>query len=289
MPAATPTPGRHVRAGADRKRGQKYQNSFAYKHNKSSKKTEDILAIPVGGVCQRCYDQLQWRKTFRKFKPRKVFGKCNHCARKNIKNAYCTICRECAEKANCCAKCTKKKSIIQFEKTHEEIVAERQRLDYELMFMKERERRKLAREDFKANDKQYQRQLRRLAAGLSTDPNFDGGRETHRVSAGTTEPEEESYEEMAQPADMESQVAVLTAYYAVVEASKTPEAIRGIIDARCGEEPALDKDAWALLCAKLQLKYPVVKGFKKPHPLAMMAKKIEDELDFSDSGECSNR
>ena len=38
----------------NRTRGQKYQNRFAYKHNKSSKKTQAILAIPIGGVCSRC-------------------------------------------------------------------------------------------------------------------------------------------------------------------------------------------------------------------------------------------
>ena len=49
-----------------KKGGQKYQNTFKYKHNKASKRTAHILALPLGGVCRRCMDILQWRREFRK-------------------------------------------------------------------------------------------------------------------------------------------------------------------------------------------------------------------------------
>lgn len=212
MPAPRPAPGRHNGGGSGgaRKRGQKYQNTFAFKHNNSSKKTEHILSLPVGGVCQRCYDQLMWRKAFRKFKPRTVFGRCNHCAKKNVKNAYCTICRDCATKAKCCAKCGRAKATVPFQKTDEELRADEQRLAYEMQFMKERERRKIQREQAKANDKYLQRQLRRLAEGKSTDAGFGG---TNRVSASGAGAAADAlgaadidWKSLEQPTDLASQV-----------------------------------------------------------------------------------
>ena len=116
-----------------RTRGQKYQNTFAYKHNKSSKRTQEILAVPIGGVCRRCaelgyptpvpsqerdlshtdtlivayrcYDVLTWRKAYRKYKPKTRPGKCNLCAKKAVKQAYCSICRPCAKARGLCEKC----------------------------------------------------------------------------------------------------------------------------------------------------------------------------------------
>ena len=286
MPAPRPAPGRHKQAASGtRTRGQRYQNTFAYKHNKSSKKTEHILSLPVGGVCQRCYDQLMWRKMFRKFKPRTVFGKCNHCAKKNVRNSYCNICRDCSTAANCCAKCGEKKMVVGYEMTAQEQISAQQKRAYEMQFMRERERRRIKREEARANDKRLQRQLRRAAEGKSTDPGFMD--QTKRISAnafGAHEDalggddgdvdESEKWETMAQPTDLESQVAVLQAYYGEVEASKTPEAIRAIVDARRGEEEQLNPEAWKVLCAKLQLKYP-----ENEHPLAIVARKIEAELD----------
>eukprot|EP01043_Picozoa_sp_COSAG02_P050428 COSAG02_NODE_5182_length_4563_cov_4.094982_5_plen_158_part_00 len=88
-----------------RTRSQKYQNTFAYKHNKSSKRTLEILAVPIGGVCKRCYDVLTWRKAYRKYKPKTRPGKCNICAKKSVNQAYCSICRPCAKAKSLCEKC----------------------------------------------------------------------------------------------------------------------------------------------------------------------------------------
>lgn len=48
------TMARSGKDGARRTRSQKYQNTFAYKHNTASKRTQEILAKPIGGVCRRC-------------------------------------------------------------------------------------------------------------------------------------------------------------------------------------------------------------------------------------------
>mmetsp|Transcript_8605 Transcript_8605/g.17902 ORF Transcript_8605/g.17902 Transcript_8605/m.17902 type:complete len:364 (-) Transcript_8605:757-1848(-) len=77
-------------------RAPKHQNTFAFRHNPKSKKTEKILSSPNVGVCRRCHDKIEWRKKYRKYKPRTQPGKCNLCSRKNVMAAYHTICTECA-------------------------------------------------------------------------------------------------------------------------------------------------------------------------------------------------
>jgi hypothetical protein len=41
-----------------KKQGQKYKNTTAYRHNKSSKKTRTILALPVDGLCEKCFEVM---------------------------------------------------------------------------------------------------------------------------------------------------------------------------------------------------------------------------------------
>ena len=66
------------RGNSSKTGAQKHQNSFAYKHNPKSKKTEVILSMPIQGLCQHCFSVLEWRKQYRKYKPltvpKKWFG-----------------------------------------------------------------------------------------------------------------------------------------------------------------------------------------------------------------------
>lgn len=55
--------------GNVKKGAPKYQNTFAFKHNPKSKKTERILALPIYGLCEKCRKQIEWRKKYRKYKP----------------------------------------------------------------------------------------------------------------------------------------------------------------------------------------------------------------------------
>lgn len=55
--------------GNMKKGAPKYQNTFAFKHNPKSKKTERILALPIYGLCEKCRKQIEWRKKYRKYKP----------------------------------------------------------------------------------------------------------------------------------------------------------------------------------------------------------------------------
>jgi len=62
------------RKGDARKKGQKYQNSTAFKNNlhDTSRMTKLINSTDVVGVCARCKDAIEWRKKFKKYKPLKA-------------------------------------------------------------------------------------------------------------------------------------------------------------------------------------------------------------------------
>jgi hypothetical protein len=93
MPAKNNAPG----ANKKKKKGRKpvHQNTFAYQHNPKSKKTEKILSSPNEGCCQRCYEKIEWRKKYRKYKPLTQPSTCNICKRRNVTRAYHTICQGC--------------------------------------------------------------------------------------------------------------------------------------------------------------------------------------------------
>ena len=82
-----------------------HQNQFAFVHNPASRLTKIITAIPLGEVCARCREVLEWRKKFRKYKPLKEPRRCARCGGKTVKDAYHTVCRDCAEREAVCGKC----------------------------------------------------------------------------------------------------------------------------------------------------------------------------------------
>ena len=109
-----------LRKGDRKKTAPKHKNSFAFKHNKNSKKSAKIMALPNVGLCTRCFDKIEWRKKYRKYKPLKAPRKwCVHigtviccacftlccgcllrsvtCHNKSVKHAYHVICQACAE------------------------------------------------------------------------------------------------------------------------------------------------------------------------------------------------
>lgn len=57
------------RGNTKRTRASKHQNTFKYQHNKSSKRTKEILGSPIEGVCDKCFKVLEWKKDYRKYKP----------------------------------------------------------------------------------------------------------------------------------------------------------------------------------------------------------------------------
>ena len=243
-----------------------------------------VAAPSAHTLCpRRCYEILEWRKTYRKYKPRKRAGKCNICAQKHVKQAYCTVCKPCAlEKVLCekCGKSTSGEGRVEREKTFEEEQTEQQELEYQLRFMKERERRKLKRRMALEDDKRAMRQLafvarkeaeaaEALAAGLAAP----GGRTFEEEEADL-----DDWAQSAQPTDLASQQRVLVTFYKEMEPSKTEADVIAILDKRRADAPVLDPDAWSLLCAKLKLKY-------RRHPLEIMAEYMDRMLDLDSDGE----
>ena len=78
------------------KGGQKYQNTYKFKHNKNSGKSEKIMTSPLDWLCQRCFDVIKWKIDYRKYKPLSAIAKCNLCQCRTITKAYRTICEACA-------------------------------------------------------------------------------------------------------------------------------------------------------------------------------------------------
>lgn len=47
-------------------------------------------------LCQRCFDTLQWKIDYHKYKPLTAFSRCGDCKQKNISKAYRELCESCA-------------------------------------------------------------------------------------------------------------------------------------------------------------------------------------------------
>lgn len=94
-----------TRGGNNTKKAQKHQNSFSFKHNKNSLLTRKIAQSPLDNLCKRCLEKLEWRISFRKYKPLSNPGKCLKCEGKTIYKAYRTICDACALTNKVCSKC----------------------------------------------------------------------------------------------------------------------------------------------------------------------------------------
>lgn len=57
------------------RRHHTHNNKTAWKHNPNSKKTQQIANSPNEGVCEKCWEKIEWRKKFRKYKPLTVPGR----------------------------------------------------------------------------------------------------------------------------------------------------------------------------------------------------------------------
>ncbi|KAJ2808838.1 hypothetical protein H4R20_000580 [Coemansia guatemalensis] len=174
MPEKVSTRGSGAKKGAP-----KYQNKFAYTHNKGSKKTQAILALPVDGLCRRCTDQIQWRKQYRKYKPLTAPRKCVGCELKKVRKAYHVLCDDCAGERGVCAKCAEKAEIIdESPKTSQEAANEQQAVEQRLAGMRERQRRTY---------------LRRLERGEITAADIlDGSDDSDNDSSGSDSSDSEA-------------------------------------------------------------------------------------------------
>ena len=64
-----------------------------------------VASLPNDGVCRRCYDMIEWKKQYGKYKPLRQPAKCVRCSKKAVELNYHIICQACARARNVCAKC----------------------------------------------------------------------------------------------------------------------------------------------------------------------------------------
>ncbi len=133
--------------GGKGRTGQKYQNTFSYKHNTNSKKTAKIAGIVHSGICDRCTDKIEWKKKFRKYKP--LIGrstKCRQCNMLAITLAYHILCNACAKSKGTCPMCNEAKPIkVVDEELECATFATSKDISAYISLLRERERRKLQR------------------------------------------------------------------------------------------------------------------------------------------------
>ncbi|KAK2555383.1 Uncharacterized protein P5673_023023 [Acropora cervicornis] len=172
-----------TRKGNSKKKGQKYQNTVAFKndlHDKS-RKTKEINSLVVTGVCARCREVIEWRKKFKKYKPLTAPKKCVKCLQKTVIQAYHIMCSKCAGVAKVCEKCGEEKEIMaKSMPSSAEKASQESMLQQEIKAMSERQRRTYFRHLEKGDQGKEAKRSTSQAAGsssnesdLSSDENED--------------------------------------------------------------------------------------------------------------------
>uniref|UniRef100_A0A8C7DM44 Chromosome 9 open reading frame 85 n=1 Tax=Oncorhynchus kisutch TaxID=8019 RepID=A0A8C7DM44_ONCKI len=102
------------KGNASRSRGQKHQNTTAYKNDKYGASVQVKQTIWFHSVCQLCLpsEVIEWKVKYSKYKSLTQPRTCVKCSQKTVKDAYHVICKPCALKLELCAKCGKKETIV---------------------------------------------------------------------------------------------------------------------------------------------------------------------------------
>ncbi|EDV46480.1 uncharacterized protein C9orf85 homolog [Drosophila erecta] len=105
------------RGNVSRTRAQKHKNRHVFKNDLHDKTPQQLRlnAMHVSTVCQRCKEQIEWKIKYKKYKPLTQAKICAHCKERAVKKAYHVVCRDCAIKANACAKCLKSATEVAIE------------------------------------------------------------------------------------------------------------------------------------------------------------------------------
>ncbi|XP_037724818.1 uncharacterized protein C9orf85 homolog [Drosophila subpulchrella] len=105
------------RGNVSRTRAQKHTNRHVFKNDLHDKTPQQLRlnAMHVSTVCQRCKEQIEWKIKYKKYKPLSQAKTCTHCKERTVKKAYHVVCRDCAIKANACAKCLKSATEVAIE------------------------------------------------------------------------------------------------------------------------------------------------------------------------------
>ncbi|KAF6140099.1 hypothetical protein GIB67_001840, partial [Kingdonia uniflora] len=128
----------------------KHQNKFAWNPNADHKKNETEVGgklrpySEITGVCIRCKNQIDWKRKYGKYKALSEPAKCQRCTKRNVRQAYHSLCSGCAKEAGVCAKCSCRVDRI-VGRDLSEVEAEKKELDDAIKNARERDRRSLLR------------------------------------------------------------------------------------------------------------------------------------------------
>ncbi|GAA6221005.1 uncharacterized protein C9orf85 homolog [Lates japonicus] len=102
------------KGNVSRSRGQKHQNTTAFKNDKYGATVQVTKAKSKihDGLCQHCKGVLEWKVKYNKYKPLTQPRKCVKCSQKTVKDAYHVICKPCSLQLEICCKCGKKDDIV---------------------------------------------------------------------------------------------------------------------------------------------------------------------------------
>ncbi|XP_044467601.1 uncharacterized protein LOC123197390 isoform X3 [Mangifera indica] len=138
----------------------KHQNRYAWKPNAGVKINEKEVGgklrpySEITGVCQRCKEQIDWKRRYGKYKPLTEPAKCQSCSKRAVRQAYHSLCSGCAKEQNVCAKCRCRVNHI-VGRDLAEVEAEQKMLEEAIKNARERDRRTLLRAMEKASLDEY--------------------------------------------------------------------------------------------------------------------------------------
>ncbi|CAN1342384.1 Uncharacterized protein C9orf85 homolog [Linum perenne] len=136
----------------------KHQNRVAWKPKAGIKINETEVGgrfrpLPaITGVCQRCKEQIDWKRRYGKYKTLIEPAKCQQCTKRAVRHAYHNLCSGCAKEQKVCAKCRCRVDHI-IGRDGADVEAEQKLLEDAIKNSRERDRRTLLRSMNKGNNK----------------------------------------------------------------------------------------------------------------------------------------
>ncbi|XP_028963721.2 uncharacterized protein [Malus domestica] len=89
--------------------GGRHQNKFAWKPNLGVKINETEVGgrfqplSEITGVCQRCKEQIEWKRRYGKYKTLTEPAKCQRCTKRAVRQSHHKLCPACAKEQGVCA------------------------------------------------------------------------------------------------------------------------------------------------------------------------------------------
>lgn len=91
----------------------KYQNQKEFKIIYQQHKIDLQENTPKHMLCKRCWDIVEWKLKFGKYKKLTQPGKCQECQGRFVVHAYRNICDACGKRLNKCTKCGEQNQIVE--------------------------------------------------------------------------------------------------------------------------------------------------------------------------------